>query len=95
MNSDGNTIFPDEGNEVFYLASKCDIRMCSAWEESWLEIRGDVGLEVLGENDIALSDDICSRGGIFYSAKASDMGAADIDLYVSHLEKCSLGRRYD
>ena len=90
VNSDGNTIlfFPDEGamKRYSHIASKCDIPYVFGMEI--------LGLEVLGETDVVpgknilIIDDICSRGGTFlHSAKAlKDMGAADIDLYVSHLE---------
>ena len=98
VNSDGNAIlfFPDEGamKRYSHIASKCGIPYVFGMKNrDW--ISGEIlGLEVLGETDavpgknILIIDDICSRGGTFlHSAKAlKDMNAADIDLYVSHLE---------
>ena len=98
VNSDGNTIlfFPDEGamKRYSHIASKCDIPYVFGMKNRDWRSGEILGLEVLGENDavpgknILIIDDICSRGGTFlHSAKAlKAMGAADIDLYVSHLE---------
>ena len=98
VNSDGNTIlfFPDEGamKRYYHIASKCDIPYVFGMKNRDWRSGEILGLEVLGETDVVpgknilIIDDICSRGGTFlHSAKAlKDMGAADIDLYVSHLE---------
>ncbi|WP_314923753.1 phosphoribosyltransferase family protein [Mogibacterium diversum] len=98
VNSDGNTIlfFPDEGamKRYSHIASKCDIPYVFGMKNRDWRSGEILGLEVLGETDavpgknIIIIDDICSRGGTFlHSAKAlKAMGAADIDLYVSHLE---------
>ena len=98
VNSDGNTIlfFPDEGamKRYSHIASKCDIPYVFGIKNRDWRSGEILGLEVLGETDavpgknILIIDDICSRGGTFlHSAKAlKAMGAADIDLYVSHLE---------
>ena len=98
VNSDGNTIlfFPDEGamKRYSHIASKCDIPYVFGMKNRDWRTGEILGLEVLGETDVVpgknilIIDDICSRGGTFlHSAKAlKDMGAADIDLYVSHLE---------
>ena len=98
VNSDGNTIlfFPDEGamKRYSHIASKCDIPYVFGMKNRDWRSGEILGLEVLGETDavpgknILIIDDICSRGGTFlHSAKAlKAMGAADIDLYVSHLE---------
>ena len=98
VNSDGNTIlfFPDEGamKRYYHIASKCDIPYVFGMKNRDWRSGEILGLEVLGETDVVpgknilIIDDICSRGGTFlHSAKAlKDMGAADIDLFVSHLE---------
>ena len=98
VNSDGNAIlfFPDEGamKRYSHIASKCDIPFVFGMKNRDWRSGEILGLEVLGETDavpgknILIIDDICSRGGTFlHSAKAlKAMGAADIDLYVSHLE---------
>lgn len=98
VNSDGNTIlfFPDEGamKRYSHIASKCDIPYVFGMKNRDWRSGEILGLEVLGETDavpgknILIIDDICSRGGTFlHSAKAlKAMGAADIDIYVSHLE---------
>lgn len=48
--------------------------------------------EAVKDRDILIIDDICSRGGTFlHSAKTlKDLGAKNIYLYVSHLEKTVL-----
>ena len=57
-----------------------------------------VGLEVNGDvkacEKILMVDDICSYGGtMFYSAKKlKEMGAGDIDMYVSHCENSILDK---
>lgn len=98
VNSDGNTIlfFPDEGamKRYSHIASKCDIPYVFGMKNRDWRSGEILGLEVLGKTDavpgknILIIDDICSRGGTFlHSAKAlKAMGAAEIDLYVSHLE---------
>ena len=98
VNSDGNTIlfFPDEGamKRYYHIASKCDIPYVFGMKNRDWRSGEILGLEVLGETDVVpgknilIIDDICSRGGTFlHSSKAlKEMGAADIDLYVSHLE---------
>ena len=98
VNSDGNAIlfFPDEGamKRYSHIASKCSIPYVFGMKNRDWRSGEILGLEVLGETDavpgknILIIDDICSRGGTFlHSAKAlKAMGAADIDLYVSHLE---------
>ena len=98
VNSDGNAIlfFPDEGamKRYSHIASKCGIPYVFGMKNRDWRSGEILGLEVLGETDavpgknILIVDDICSRGGTFlHSAKAlKAMGAADIDLYVSHLE---------
>ena len=98
VNGDGNTIlfFPDEGamKRYSHIASKCDIPYVFGMKNRDWRSGAILGLEVLGETDVVpgknilIIDDICSRGGTFlHSAKAlKAMGAADIDLYVSHLE---------
>ena len=78
----------------YHIASKCDIPYVFGMKNRDWRSGEILGLEVLGETDVVpgknilIIDDICSRGGTFlHSAKAlKDMGAADIDLYVSHLE---------
>lgn len=98
VNSDGNAIlfFPDEGamKRYSHIASKCDIPYVFGMKNRDWRSGEILRLEVLGETDavpgknILIIDDICSRGGTFlHSAKAlKDLGATDIDLYVSHLE---------
>lgn len=98
VNSDGNAIlfFSDEGamKRYSHIASKCDIPYVFGMKNRDWRSGEILGLEVLGETDavpgknILIIDDICSRGGTFlHSAKAlKAMNAADIDLYVSHLE---------
>lgn len=98
VNSDVNAIlfFPDEGamKRYSHIASKCDIPYVFGMKNRDWRSGEILGLEVLGETDavpgknILIIDDICSRGGTFlHSAKAlKAIGAADIDLYVSHLE---------
>ena len=98
VNSDGNAIlfFPDEGamKRYSHIASKCDIPYVFGMKNRDWRSGEILGLEVLGETDavpgknILIIDDICSRGGTFlHSAKAlKAMNAAEIDLYVSHLE---------
>ena len=98
VNPDGNTMlfFPDEGamKRYSHIASKCDIPYVFGMKNRDWRSGEILGLEVLGETDavpgknILIIDDFCSRGGTFlHSAKAlKAMNAADIDLYVSHLE---------
>lgn len=98
VNSDGNAIlfFPDEGamKRYSHIASKGGIPYVFGMKNRDWRSGEILGLEVLGETDavpgknILIIDDICSRGGTFlHSAKAlKAMNAADIDLYVSHLE---------
>ena len=77
-----------------HIASKCDIPYVFGMKNRDWRSGEILGLEVLGETDVVpgknilIIDDICSRGGTFlHSGKAlKDMGAADIALYVSHLE---------
>ena len=53
-----------------------------------------LGLDVFGEVEsikgakVLIIDDICSRGGTFYHSakKLKELGAAEIDLYITHCE---------
>ena len=77
-----------------HIASACDVPYVFGMKKRDWRTGEILGLNVLGETDIVsgknilIVDDICSRGGTFlHSAKAlKAMGAANIDLYVSHLE---------
>lgn len=59
------------------------------WETGVIEGLDIMNKEVVKGKDVLIIDDICSKGGTFYhSAKAlKEAGAANIYLYVSHLEK--------
>ena len=51
-----------------------------------LDVFGDV--EALKGAKVLIIDDICSRGGTFYHSakKLKELGAAEIDLYITHCE---------
>lgn len=59
-----------------------------------------LGLDIVGEvkhgEKVLMIDDICSYGGtMYYSAKKlKELGAGDIDMYVSHCENSILDKEY-
>lgn len=59
------------------------------WETGVIEGLDIMNKEAIKDKDVLIIDDICSKGGTFYySAKAlKEAGAANIYLYVSHLEE--------
>ena len=59
------------------------------WETGVIEGLDIMNKEAIKGKDVLIIDDICSKGGTFYhSAKAlKEAGAANIYLYVSHLEE--------
>lgn len=87
------TFFPDEGAMKRY-ADTVGLRYAFGikrrnWETGKIEGLDIQNKEAVVGKDILIIDDICSYGGTFYhSAKAlKEAGAANIYLYVSHLEE--------
>lgn len=102
----GVIYFPDAGAMKRYeneIRDACDIldyypRIVYGNKKRDWDTGKIVGLEVSGEvkagEKILMVDDICSYGGtMFYSAKKlKEMGAGDIDMYVSHCENSILDK---
>ena len=98
--------FPDAGAMKRYEETvhwALDRKKCSAYiihgdkKRDW--VTGKIlGLDVVGEvkpgEKVLMIDDICSYGGtMFYSAKKlKELGAGDIDTYVSHCENSILDK---
>lgn len=98
--------FPDAGAMKRYEETvhwALDREKCSAYiihgdkKRDW--VTGKIlGLDVVGEvkpgEKVLMIDDICSYGGtMFYSAKKlKELGAGDIDMYVSHCENSILDK---
>lgn len=87
------TFFPDEGAMKRY-ADTVGLRYAFGikrrnWETGKIEGLDIQNKEAVVGKDVLIIDDICSYGGTFYhSAKAlKEAGAANIYLYVSHLEE--------
>ena len=87
------TFFPDEGAMKRYadmvgLPYAFGIKRRN-WETGKIEGLDIQNKEAVVGKDVLIIDDICSYGGTFYhSAKAlKEAGAANIYLYVSHLEE--------
>ena len=87
------TFFPDEGAMKRY-ADTIGLRYAFGikrrnWETGKIEGLDIQNKEAVVGKDVLIIDDICSYGGTFYhSAKAlKEAGAANIYLYVSHLEE--------
>lgn len=87
------TFFPDEGAMKRY-ADTVGLRYAFGikrrnWETGKIEGLDIQNKEAVAGKDVLIIDDICSYGGTFYhSAKAlKEAGAANIYLYVSHLEE--------
>lgn len=88
--------FPDEGAMKRYSEHATIPYAFGMKKRDW-ETGKILGLdiingEVVKDKKVLIVDDICSRGGTFYhSAKAlKEAGAANISLYVSHLEETVL-----
>ena len=88
--------YPDEGSQKRYSEK---IKMPSIFgikKRAWKT--GDIiGLDVFGEVpnepfDVLIVDDICSKGGTFFQSanKLKELGARNIDLYVTHCENSIL-----
>ena len=87
------TFFPDEGAMKRYadmvgLPYAFGIKKRD-WETGKIQGLDIQNKELIEGKDVLIIDDICSYGGTFYhSAKAlKEAGAANIYLYVSHLEE--------
>lgn len=87
------TFFPDEGAMKRY-ADTVGLRYAFGikrrnWETGKIEGLDIQNKEAVVGKEVLIIDDICSYGGTFYhSAKAlKEAGAANIYLYVSHLEE--------
>lgn len=104
-NTDPDVIyFPDAGamkryEDTVYWALKhtgSDSRIIHGDKKREWETGKILGLDVVGEvkpgEKVLMIDDICSYGGtMFYSAKKlKELGAGDIDMYVSHCENSIL-----
>lgn len=85
--------FPDEGAMKRYSEFAEGAYAFGVKKRDWdsgqilgIQIQNE---EVIKGKDVLIIDDICSKGGTFYhSAKAlKEAGAANIYLYVSHLEE--------
>ena len=88
--------FPDEGAMKRYSEHATIPYAFGMKKRDW-ETGKILGLDIINSDvvkgkNILIVDDICSRGGTFYhSAKAlKEAGAANISLYVSHLEETVL-----
>lgn len=95
--------YPDEGAGKRY-SGMITLPYCfgiktrdwSSGEIKGLSVAGETDL--IAGSDVLIVDDICSYGGTFlYAAKAlSELGAANIDLFVSHCESSVLeGKLYE
>ena len=106
-NTDPDVIyFPDAGamkryEDTVYWALKhtgSDSRIIHGDKKREWETGKILGLDVVGEvkhgEKVLMIDDICSYGGtMFYSAKRlKELGAGDIDMYVSHCENSILDK---
>lgn len=106
-NTDPDVIyFPDAGamkryEDTVYWALKhtgSDSRIIHGDKKREWETGKILGLDVVGEvkpgERVLMIDDICSYGGtMFYSAKKlKELGAGDIDMYVSHCENSILDK---
>ena len=88
--------FPDEGAMKRYSEHATIPYAFGMKKRDW-ETGKILGLDIINADvikgkNILIVDDICSRGGTFYhSAKAlKEAGAANISLYVTHLEETVL-----
>lgn len=88
--------FPDEGAMKRYSEHTPGLYAFGIKKRDW-ETGQIQGIQIQNEEavkgkDVLIVDDICSKGGTFYySAKAlKEAGAANIYLYVSHLEESVL-----
>ena len=88
--------FPDEGAMKRYSEHATNPYAFGMKKRDW-ETGKILGLDIINADvikgkNILIVDDICSRGGTFYhSAKAlKEAGAANISLYVTHLEETVL-----
>lgn len=95
----GILFYPDEGAMKRYSKINNIVQMPYAfgiknrdWETGKIFGLTVMNAEAVKDKDVLIIDDICSRGGTFlHSAKTlKDLGAKNIYLYVSHLEKTVL-----
>ncbi|MBQ3666200.1 MAG: ribose-phosphate pyrophosphokinase [Lachnospiraceae bacterium] len=85
---------PDEGAKKRY-SEMVDLPCCFGIKNRDFSTGKIIGLDVWGDTkklmgkDVLIIDDICSYGGTFLSSakKLKEMGANEINLFVTHLEK--------
>lgn len=88
--------FPDEGamkrySSYFKIPHAFGVKSRD-WETGQIQGLSVINPEAIENKRVLIVDDICSRGGTFYrSANAlRELGAANVSLYVTHLEETIL-----